>query len=274
MGRRLWHHALSHAPVDPRQPMVGVLFAAGLTSGQALGCRRPVRAFVELTRNTPTLVQLMFASSFSTPACPKASAARRTIRSRLSSGWWPWSGCTSPPSMPKRSAPGSRRCRRPRWKRRTPSASAAPDPALRRSSPRLAGIAAGDRQQPHQPREVDDGRVRRSRSARSPMPRSWSGRSATTSVELMIVILLFFGLINLYCRRPAGGWSAGSPSRATAYERPPVAPSRAGAGHLAARPWHRLHGTRRLLASSGALADPTLGARTCSTGCPISARAS
>ncbi|MDQ1184031.1 amino acid ABC transporter permease [Agrobacterium larrymoorei] len=37
----------------------GVIFAACLTSGRPL-LSTPVRAFVELTRNTPTLVQLMF----------------------------------------------------------------------------------------------------------------------------------------------------------------------------------------------------------------------
>ena len=37
----------------------GVIFAACLTSGRAW-LSTPVRAFVELTRNTPTLVQLMF----------------------------------------------------------------------------------------------------------------------------------------------------------------------------------------------------------------------
>ncbi|MBB4238325.1 polar amino acid transport system permease protein [Rhizobium esperanzae] len=37
----------------------GLLFAAGLTSGR-LWLSAPVRAFVEITRNTPTLVQLMF----------------------------------------------------------------------------------------------------------------------------------------------------------------------------------------------------------------------
>ena len=41
----------------PLSLLAGTAFAAALTSGEP----RPVRAYVELTRNTPTLVQLMFA---------------------------------------------------------------------------------------------------------------------------------------------------------------------------------------------------------------------
>ncbi|CAN7651280.1 amino acid ABC transporter permease [Pararhizobium sp. LjRoot238] len=43
----------------PVSLVAGLLFAACLTSGR-LWLSAPVRAFVELTRNTPTLVQLMF----------------------------------------------------------------------------------------------------------------------------------------------------------------------------------------------------------------------
>lgn len=43
----------------PVSLVFGVIFAACLTSGR-LWLSAPVRAFVELTRNTPTLVQLMF----------------------------------------------------------------------------------------------------------------------------------------------------------------------------------------------------------------------
>lgn len=43
----------------PVSIVFGVLFAAALTSGKAW-LAMPVRAYVELTRNTPTLVQLMF----------------------------------------------------------------------------------------------------------------------------------------------------------------------------------------------------------------------
>jgi polar amino acid transport system permease protein len=47
------------AVLIPVSLIVGLLFAACLTSGK-LWLSAPVRAFVELTRNTPTLVQLMF----------------------------------------------------------------------------------------------------------------------------------------------------------------------------------------------------------------------
>ncbi|TWB53085.1 amino acid ABC transporter membrane protein 1 (PAAT family) [Rhizobium sp. ERR 922] len=47
------------AVLIPVSLIAGVAFAACLTSGR-LWLSSPVRAFVELTRNTPTLVQLMF----------------------------------------------------------------------------------------------------------------------------------------------------------------------------------------------------------------------
>jgi polar amino acid transport system permease protein len=43
----------------PVSLVVGFLFAAGLTSGRPW-LSTPIRAFIEVTRNTPTLVQLMF----------------------------------------------------------------------------------------------------------------------------------------------------------------------------------------------------------------------
>ncbi|MBY5570737.1 amino acid ABC transporter permease [Rhizobium leguminosarum] len=43
----------------PVSLVAGLLFAAGLTSGR-VWLSAPVRSFVEITRNTPTLVQLMF----------------------------------------------------------------------------------------------------------------------------------------------------------------------------------------------------------------------
>jgi len=65
-----------------------VALAAALSSGRAW-LARAARAFVEVTRNTPTLVQLYCAflvlNMLITSSC--ATGARATTRSRPLSGW-------------------------------------------------------------------------------------------------------------------------------------------------------------------------------------------
>ena len=52
------HYSLVVAVTLPLSLVFGFIFAAMLTSGKTW-LAGPVRAYVELTRNTPTLVQLM-----------------------------------------------------------------------------------------------------------------------------------------------------------------------------------------------------------------------
>ena len=182
--------------------VIGVV-GAWLQGSRLVWTRRIVGGYIHFFRNTPPLVQLYFFYFGLGSLLPVADK----VRHHGAAGWRVRLGPASrSASSPARStwrsfAPASRRCRATTIEAAESlgySPAARPTPTDRPAA-RVPHQPAGAQQQPRQPRQDDDARLRRSPCRKCSTCRTRSGRTSSNVPEMMNVLLIAYCRAGRHC---------------------------------------------------------------------------